>query len=152
MVRTAHSQMTSVLQLRARNAFNCRSSLSWFLSIFPIQNSCRVLGILKYRQLWPCQKQPWIKTAALYFGSTISGVPGRFFTCTRKRKPLACRAFRIKSSGEVFLLRIFAIILERVSASTTSVKISSALKIKQRLQLQASLLTNPQKHQPIPTV
>lgn len=52
--------------------------------------------------------------------STISGFPGSFEECTRKRKPLACNARRIISSGFVFLPPIAAIILDLVEATVES--------------------------------
>jgi len=37
---------------------------------------CIVSGSFPARQLCPCQKQPCTKITVLYFGITISGVPG----------------------------------------------------------------------------
>lgn len=58
--------------------------------------------------------------AVLYLGKTISGFPGNLLSFTRKRKPLAKRAFRNANSGLVFFDRILDITCERFSLSQIS--------------------------------
>lgn len=97
------------------------SSLSLFFPIFSFHHSLLVSGTLKYlHPSWPCQKQPWTKMTVLYFGSTISGFPGRFLTCKRYRNPLENKNLRTKSSGFVSLLLIWDILYDLVALSWTS--------------------------------
>lgn len=124
ILRMAHSHMISTLQPDWLSLSDWFASLVLFPSIFAFQKSVRVFGSLKYRQLCPCQKQPWIKMAARYFGRIRSGLPGRSLTCMRKRRPRACRAFLMIISGAVFLPLILDIMRDRVSASIISTKIN----------------------------
>jgi len=50
----------------------------------------------------------------------MSGVPAKPFTWIRNLNPKACSAFLSSRSGRVCLLRIPAIIRDRVTLSTTS--------------------------------
>ncbi|EKD96620.1 MAG: hypothetical protein ACD_23C01375G0001 [uncultured bacterium] len=51
----------------------------------------------------------------------MSGVPGRSLRCRRYRYPYPCKRRRRRTSGEVSLLRIAAIISLRFSLETMSV-------------------------------
>lgn len=99
-------------------------SRATFPSIFCRQKSARVAGHLKSWHSCPCQKQPLIKTTALYLGSFRSGFPGSwcffFLGGRRKRKPLIWRADLITSSGFVSLPRMPDIIRLRVLELTIS--------------------------------
>lgn len=59
--------------------------------------------------------------AALCFGRTISGFPGRSFLCSLNLNPTECSEERTYFSGFVFFPLILDIIRERVAASTISV-------------------------------
>ena len=60
-----------------------------------------VFGSLRFMQRWRCQKHPLTCTTVEYFGSTMSGQPGRLLTCSRNLKPIACSARRTAISGRV---------------------------------------------------
>jgi hypothetical protein len=118
---SAHSHTTSTRHaalVRLRIAATSRSLLAESLAS---QNSVRVAGSLNNgHPLCRCQKQPCTKMAACHFGKTISGLPGRPLACKRKRSP-ACHSARLtRSSGPVFLPRIFDIAAERCSTLITS--------------------------------
>lgn len=98
-----------------------RPSRSLLPEIFCSQNSGRVAGIVaRLHPSCPCQKQPWTKITALYFGSTISGLPGSCFLWSRKRYPILCRRERTTFSGLVFLPLIRAIVRLRCSGLIVS--------------------------------
>lgn len=80
-----------------------------------------LLGITAYLQpsCW-CQKQPCTKMTVLYFGSTISGLPGRSLRLMRNLKPSLWRIDRIIFSGLVSLLLIRDITWLRFSGEKTS--------------------------------
>ena len=78
----------------------------------------RICACLQIGQ--PCQKQPFTKITVLYFGNTISGLPGRLCGCSRKRYPNLCRIFLTLISGVVFSLCTFAMISLRVFLSKVS--------------------------------
>lgn len=67
-----------------------------------------------------CQKQPCTKMTILYFGSTISGLPGRSLRLMRNLKPSLWRIERIIFSGLVSLLLIRDITWLRFSGEKTS--------------------------------
>lgn len=86
------------------------------------QNSELDLGVAANLQPgWRCQKHPCTKIAARYFGSTISGRPGRSFTCSLNRKPLRCKNRRTAISGPVSLPLIAAMFRERAVAEILSI-------------------------------
>ena len=118
--RSAHSQTSATRHSFCRSAALFLISRSRFASIFWRQKSRRVAGRRKRWQSWPCQKHPFAKIAARYFGKARSGLPGRSFTCNRNRKPFRCKALRNSSSGLVFFPRIPAIIRLRTAGSTMS--------------------------------
>ena len=96
--------ITIVFQPIARNSSRTRASRALFRFSFSVHHSTRVRGGRNSGQpSCPCQKQPFTKIAVLYLRNTISGVPGRRFTFTRKRKPQWNRYLRTIISGFVFL-------------------------------------------------
>ena len=96
--------VTIVFQPIARNSSRTRASRALFRFSFSVHHSTRVRGGRNSGQpSCPCQKQPFTKIAVLYLRNTISGVPGRRFTFTRKRKPQWNRYLRTIISGFVFL-------------------------------------------------
>lgn len=120
-----HSQITIALQPSDSILEIFSLSRSTFPLIFIRQKSGLVFGHLNFLHSCPCQKQPWTNMAVLYFGRTMSGLPGKSLTCRRYRKPALCRAVRTNNSGLVSLHRILDIIRERVALSTTSAKSSN---------------------------
>ena len=103
-------------------------SRSTFPEILDSQNSRFVSGIVAYLQPgWPCQKQPLIKMAVLYFGRTMSGFPVKSLRCSRNRKLFANKKRRTKTSGLVSLLRMCDIHLRRCSFDNTSAIIKQKL-------------------------
>lgn len=116
-----HSHISNTRQPDSSNCFLTSASRSLLEESLADQNSGLVRGVVAYRQpVCLCQKQPWTKMQSLYFGRTISGLPGRFVTCNLYRNPWENRTSRTISSGRVFFPLIPAIILERVVESTTS--------------------------------
>ena len=96
--------VTIVFQPIARNSSRTRASRALFRFSFSVHHSTRVRGGRNSGQpSCPCQKQPFTKIAVLYLRNTRSGVPGRRFTFTRKRKPQWNRYLRTIISGFVFL-------------------------------------------------
>ena len=95
------SQILITFQPMCRNLAKFRWSLFRVSSIFFFQN----FGYLCFHcgNLYPCQKSPSKNTTSLAFGKTMSGLPGRFLTCFRKRKPRLCSSDRTILSGLVFL-------------------------------------------------
>src|SRR6266487_1552113 len=80
----SHSQRIIILQPSFCKACKAFASLALLEFILVSHHSVLVLGTTKYLQFpCPCQKQPCIKITVLYFGKTISGLPGKFFTCRR---------------------------------------------------------------------
>jgi hypothetical protein len=64
--RSAHSQMTAIRHPRTRSFSSDLASLPRFAAIFDVQKCVLVDGTVANRQpSWPCQKQPWTKTATL---------------------------------------------------------------------------------------
>ena len=89
--------------------------------ILDSQNLRLVSGIVAYLQSeCPCQKQPLMKMIVLYFGRTMSGLPGKSLRWSRKRKPCANKKRRTKTSGLVFLLLMCDIHFWRCSFDNTS--------------------------------
>jgi hypothetical protein len=120
--RIAHSHTTPTRHPAARSSSRFRASRAAFLPSLSCQKSALFAGlVVKRHPACLCQKHPWTKTAARYFGKTISGLPGMSRTCSLNRKPIACSRFRKAFSGRVFAPRMPAIIRERVSLSTTSI-------------------------------
>lgn len=98
--RSWHSQIVSTFHPDALSLRAASRSLRWLLSNLVRQKSCRLFGMYaNAHPLWRCQKHPWTKTRVRYFGSTISGRPGKSALCSRKRRPAACRALRTSLSG-----------------------------------------------------
>lgn len=120
--RIEHSHITATRQPAALRAATFLRSRSTFFSNFSAQNAALVPGVVVYRQPeWRCQKQPWMKTTALYRRMQRSGRPGSFALWSRNRNPAACSALRTRISGDVFFPRMPDIILARVWRSTTSI-------------------------------
>src|SRR5687767_14488378 len=83
---SSHSQTITDFHPSLRSARRCTLSRAALPVSFSSQNSRRFVGVVQFlHPLWRCQKQPWTKITVLYFGRTISGLPGRFLTCRRKR-------------------------------------------------------------------
>lgn len=101
-----HSHIVNTLHPMALNALALRVSRFRFLSNLSLQNVARVPGMRPFWQLWACQKQPWTKMTAPYFGNTRSGRPGRSFLCRRNLNPRPCSSLRTHSSGFVSRPRI----------------------------------------------
>ena len=121
MTLASHSQIIITL-------YPINLSSSWFflsLSIFFVnlafQYSELLLGLeaILHPSCW-CQKQPCTKMTVLYFGSTISGLPGRSLRLMRNLKPSLWRIDRIIFSGLVSLLLIRDITWLRFSGEKTS--------------------------------
>lgn len=117
--------MTLIFQPILFSSFCFLLSLVTLPSSFLRHHSLRVFGIRKSLQfLCPCQKQPWTKITVLYFGRTMSGLPGSFLffgPFTVKRSPSPCRIERTMISGFVSLLRIRDIFQERCSVDIRSI-------------------------------
>ena len=116
----AHSHIVQILHPALTRLARTARSRFRFSFILSFQNFFRVVGHLNRWQPWPCQKHPFTKTTARYFGRKRSGLPGSLFSCNRYRYPLANRPLLITNSGFVFLLRMPAIIRLRVRRSTMS--------------------------------
>lgn len=116
----AHSQTVRIRQPRCSIDDRAAASTSWFFSILIRQNFTLDVGHLNRRQSWPCQKQPWARTTALYLGKTISGFPGRCRTWRRNRNPRENNPLRRSISGFVSFPRIPDIIRLRVARLTIS--------------------------------
>ena len=104
----------------------CKVSFCTFLSNFFCQNSTQLLGI--YSSLHPiclCQKQPFTKTTALYFGKTISGFPCNFLTFILYRNHWLKRYFLTCTSIEVFFALIRGIFQLRFSGDKPSAIITT---------------------------
>ena len=102
-----HSQTMSTRQPWRRRRRRCFRSFVTFRANFSAQNLRWVLWVdAILHPLCRCQKQPWTRTTALYLGRTMSGLPGREDTLSRKRYPAQCRRLRTLRSGPVFLPRI----------------------------------------------
>src|ERR1035437_3789086 len=99
-----HSHKLIIFQPSFFSALAAFASLAMLPFIFLSHHSVLVLGTTKYLQfLCPCQKQPCTKITVLYFGRTISGLPGRLLSWSLKRNPLACKNFLTSIAGFVFL-------------------------------------------------
>jgi hypothetical protein len=122
---TPHSQTVTTCHPNRRSFISLAASRAMFTSIFFFQKARRVFGMRNFGQCsWPCQKQPWTKTTVRYFGSTMSGRPGRdrfFGPFTVNRYPSRWSIERTASSGFVSRLRMRDITRERFSG----VKISA---------------------------
>lgn len=83
----SHSQITMTLHPICSKAAVLLLSLSMlrfnFLSQYSALATGRIFACLQVGQ--PCQKQPCTNITVLYFGRTISGLPGKSFLCSRKR-------------------------------------------------------------------
>lgn len=109
-------------------------SLCLFRSIFPVQNSTLVFGILNFlHSSCPCQKHPFTITTVLHFRITISGVPGNAFKFFLYLNPLSHRNFRTKISGLVLVERILDITSLRVSKEKISAILNNLYKGKLQL-------------------
>lgn len=73
-----HSQTVATRHESSSKALIFLRSRAMFAVILLCQNSGRVAGQRKSGQSCPCQKQPFTKIRARYFGSTMSGVPASF--------------------------------------------------------------------------
>lgn len=131
--RIAHSQMIATRHPAAFSPATFVASRSMFRANFSSQNAALVFGTEALRHpSWRCQKQPWTNMAARYRGKTISGLPGSFAECRRKRNPAPCNAFRRRTSGVVFFPLMPAIIRDRIFASTMSANGCALHAIMQR--------------------
>jgi len=111
-----HSQTTMTFQPALRRSWRLRLSRAMLLSNFFCQNSLRVDGVEAcLHPLCLCQKQPCTNITVLYFGRTISGLPGRSLQFILNRNPMRCRRLRTISSGFVFAERIRDIFQLRLS-------------------------------------
>lgn len=116
LLAISHCHTTMTFQPSFFSSLIFRLSRSMFAEIFFSQNSAFVAGNLDLLQPgWPCQKQPWTKTAVRYFGRTMSGLPGNFLSWSLYLKPLEKRYLRTRISGFVSLPLILDIILLRFS-------------------------------------
>ena len=105
--RSSHSHIVMTCQPSASRWAVVTSSRWRFLSIFVSKNYTFDFGLVAYlHPLWPCQKHPLTIIATLYLGKRISGLPGNFLLCNRKRNPRAYSPFLTRISGLVFLARI----------------------------------------------
>ena len=130
---SAHSQTTATRQPASSNSARFRRSRSTLASNFASQNSSRVAGVAANRHpACLCQKQPFTKHTALNRRNTKSGFPGRFRLCRPYRIPRRCSAWRSANSGFVSLPLTRAMILERVTSSTTSTmsRLPSARRVR----------------------
>jgi len=103
----SHSQIIITRQPSFFKRRVFRRSRSTFRLNFSCQKASLLFGVLACLQPWcRCQKQPRTSITVLYFGSTISGFPGRSFRCSRKRYPIPCSNDLTSLSGLVFSDRI----------------------------------------------
>lgn len=131
--RIAHSQMIATRHPAAFSPATFALSRSTFRANLSSQNSALDFGTEAYRHpSWRCQKHPWTNMAARNFGRTMSGLPGSFAECRRKRNPAPCNACRRRTSGDVFFPLMPAIIRDRVFASTMSANGCALHAIMQR--------------------
>ena len=112
---SSHSQTISTFHPISVSLFWFSLSRSTFRLILGIQYSILEEGHTNRLQLCLCQKQPFTKITVLYFGSTISGHPGKDRTFFLYRNPLENRYFLTISSGFELVLRICDIFLLRTS-------------------------------------
>ena len=77
----SHPHTTIDFHPMSRNSFCTRASLATFDAIFVFQKPRLFFGKCPRLHACPCQKQPFTKTIVRYFGSTMSGVPGRSVLC-----------------------------------------------------------------------
>ena len=105
ILSSSHSQIVLTLQPSRRSLRSFAMSRALLPSSFGSQNRLLLCGILPFRQRCACQKQPLTCKAVEYFGSTMSGQPGRLRTWRRNRKPIAWSARRTVTSGRVSLDR-----------------------------------------------
>ncbi len=118
---SAHSHTTSTRHAALERVRIALMSRALFAESLASQKSDLVAGSRNSgHPSWRCQKQPCTKTAARHFGRTTSGRPGNALACKRKRNPACQNACLIRSSGPVFLPRIFDMVSERCSALITS--------------------------------
>jgi hypothetical protein len=104
----AHSHMTNGVQPAASNPSMLSRSRRRLRSSFGSQKLRFVAGRFDLAHPCPCQKQPCTKMAMRKRGNTISGLPGKFRACRRKRKPARKSARLTCSSGDVSRPRIAA--------------------------------------------
>lgn len=106
-VSTSHSQTTNTRQPLASSCWLICSSRITFFENLASQNSVLDFGIVATLQPgWRCQKHPCTKTTVRCFGRTMSGFPGSFRPCRRKRNPCRWSALRRLTSGLVFSERM----------------------------------------------
>ena len=118
----SHSQTVITRQPSLRSAAAASWSRSTLRRNFSFQNATRDFGVYANRQrLCRCQKQPCTKITVWCFGRTMSGRPGNWLECNRKRYPARCSVERTIFSGAVSRLRIrdiFQLRRSRVRRST----------------------------------
>ena len=107
--RVSHPQTMAAFQPSFRSSLRTILSRLIFESSLASQNWTFETGrAARLQRGCPCQKQPWTNMTSLRPGITMSGLPGRLFSCNRTRKPEARRRLRTVISGVVFLLPTFA--------------------------------------------
>jgi len=119
--RISHSHNSITVHPSFRSSRIVVRSRLRFDLIFGSQYPSLDLGRDPSEQVCPCQKHPWTSTIFRCLGSTISGLPGKVLTCTRKRYPSACSKDRIAISGLVFFDLIRDISAERSEGVSVSV-------------------------------
>ena len=112
---SSHSQIVLTLQPNRRSLRSFSMSRALLPSSFGSQKPLLVCGTPLLGQRCRCQKHPLTCKAMEYFGSTMSGHPGRLLTCSRNRKPIAWSAWRTMISGRVSFERMLAMIADRCS-------------------------------------
>ena len=115
-LRSSHSHRVTTCQPEFWSSAQAFLSRSRFFRIFSFQNRAFVFGSRDRRQpRCPCQKHPWMKNTVRYFGSTMSGLPGRSARWSLKRNPSRCAAFLAAISGAVFFPRTARMFSDRPS-------------------------------------
>ena len=128
VLAVSHSHSTRVFHPCPSNSLvtiSWRSTVFWN---FFVQKSCLLFGVYAYLQPGcRCQKHPWTKITALYFGKTMSGQPVSVLTWRRNLYPILWSRDRTMTSGFVSLPRILDMFQLRFSL----VNLSIQLKLRQ---------------------
>ena len=119
-----HSQIVCTCQPVDFSCLPTRRSLNLLVSIFFVQKGTLLFDVARPAlQECPCQKQPCTITILRRPGKTMSGRPGKVFTCSRYRKPSACNVRRTSSSGFVSCPLIRDISQLRLSGVNLSIRV-----------------------------
>lgn len=116
-----HSQIVITCHPIPLRASSFRLSLLLLLANLGFQYDFLLLGLCPSLHVCPCQKQPLTCMATLFLRTTISGVPGRLFTCVENRIPRLRNAFIRRNSGFVPFDLIVRITLDRFSGVNISI-------------------------------